>query len=52
VVEQGNRPVDDRVSAPVGFTPINKIKLLSPDVAKAIKEDAAVRDRFSALFGG
>ncbi|QCP60820.1 extracellular solute-binding protein [Pantoea sp. SO10] len=52
VVEQGNRPVDDRVSAPAGFTPINKIKLLSPDVAKAIKEDAAVRDRFSALFGG
>ena len=52
VVEQGNRPVDDRVSAPEGFTPINKIKLLSPDVAKAIKEDAAVRDRFSALFGG
>ncbi|MFC7778810.1 ABC transporter substrate-binding protein [Pantoea sp. GCM10028869] len=52
VVEQGNRPVDDRVSAPAGFTPINKIKLLSPDVAKAIKEDAAVRDRFTALFGG
>lgn len=52
VVEQGNRPVDDRVSAPEGFTPINKIKLLSPDVAKAIKEDAAVRDRFTALFGG
>jgi iron(III) transport system substrate-binding protein len=52
VVEQGNRPVDDRVLAPAGFTPINKIKLLSPDVAKAIKEDAAVRDRFSALFGG
>ncbi|NWA61770.1 ABC transporter substrate-binding protein [Pantoea sp. B9002] len=52
VVEQGNRPVDDRVSAPAGFTPINKIKLLSPDVAKAIKEDAAVRDQFTALFGG
>ena len=52
VVEQGNRPVDDRVSAPEGFTPINKIKLLSPDVAKAIKEDAAVRDQFTALFGG
>ncbi len=52
VVEQGNRPVDDRVSAPAGFTPINKIKLLSPDVAKAIKEDAAVRDRFTVLFGG
>jgi iron(III) transport system substrate-binding protein len=52
VVEQGNRPVDDRVAAPAGFTPINQIKLLSPDVAKAIKEDAAVRDRFTALFGG
>ncbi len=52
VVEQGNRPVDDRVSAPAGFTPINKIKLLTPDVAKAIKEDAAVRDQFTALFGG
>jgi len=52
VVEQGNRPVDDRVSAPAGFTPSNKIKLLSPDVAKAIKEDAAVRDQFTALFGG
>ncbi|MDI9221252.1 ABC transporter substrate-binding protein [Pantoea sp. EA-12] len=52
VVEQGNRPVDDRVSAPVGFTPINKIKLLTPDVAKAIKEDATVRDQFTALFGG
>ncbi|KHJ65000.1 ABC transporter substrate-binding protein, partial [Pantoea rodasii] len=45
VVEQGNRPVDDRVSAPAGFTPINKIKLLTPDVAKAIKEDATVRDQ-------
>jgi iron(III) transport system substrate-binding protein len=52
VVEQGNRPVDDRVSAPAGFTPINKIKLLTPDVAKAIKEDATVRDQFTALFGG
>lgn len=52
VVEQGNRPVDDRVAAPEGFTPINKIKLLSPDVAKAIKEDATVRDQFTALFGG
>ncbi|MBS0881202.1 ABC transporter substrate-binding protein [Pantoea sp. JGM49] len=52
VVEQGNRPVDDRVSAPAGFTPINKIKLLTPDVAKAIKEDATVRDQFTAMFGG
>ncbi len=52
VVEQGNRPVDDRVSAPAGFTPINKIKLLTPDVVKAIKEDATVRDQFTALFGG
>ncbi|WP_238541564.1 ABC transporter substrate-binding protein [Pantoea sp. GM01] len=52
VVEQGNRPVDDRIAAPEGFTPINKIKLLSPDVAQAIKEDAAVRDQFTALFGG
>ncbi len=52
VVEQGNRPVDDRVSAPAGFTPINKIKLLTPDVAKAIKDDATVRDQFTALFGG
>ncbi len=52
VVEQGNRPVDDRVAAPEGFTPINKIKLLAPDVAKAIKEDAAVRDQFTTLFGG
>ena len=52
VVEQGNRPVDDRVAAPAGFTPIDQIKLLSPDVAKAIKEDAAVRDQFTALFGG
>ncbi|MDI9276733.1 ABC transporter substrate-binding protein [Pantoea sp. EABMAA-21] len=52
VVEQGNRPVDDRVSAPDGFTPINKIKLLTPDVAKAIKEDATVRDQFTAMFGG
>ncbi|KNC17565.1 ABC transporter substrate-binding protein [Pantoea sp. RIT-PI-b] len=52
VVEQGNRPVDDRIAAPEGFTPINKIKLLSPDVAQAIKEDAAVREQFTALFGG
>ncbi|WP_313376665.1 ABC transporter substrate-binding protein [Pantoea sp. CTOTU50773] len=52
VVEQGNRPVDDRVSAPASFTPINKIKLLTPDVAKAIKEDATVRDQFTAMFGG
>lgn len=52
VVEQGNRPVDDHVSAPAGFTPINKIKLLTPDVAKAIKEDATVRDQFTAMFGG
>lgn len=52
VVEQGNRPVDDRVSAPAGFTPINKIKLLTPDVVKAIKEDATVRDQFTAMFGG
>lgn len=52
VVEQGNRPVDDRVAAPAGFTPISQIKLLTPDVAKAINEDAEVRDQFTQLFGG
>ncbi|WP_208716477.1 ABC transporter substrate-binding protein [Pantoea cypripedii] len=52
VVEQGNRPVDDRVSAPAGFTPISQIKLLTPDVAKAINDDAEVRDQFTQLFGG
>lgn len=52
VVEQGNRPVDDRVAAPAGFTPINQIKLLTPDVTKAIQEDARVREQFTALFGG
>lgn len=52
VVEQGNRPLDDRIPTPAGFTPLDQIKLLTPDIAKAIAEDASVRDKFTALFGG
>nr|WP_205297238.1 ABC transporter substrate-binding protein [Pantoea multigeneris] len=52
VVEQGNRPLDDRIPTPAGFTPLDHIKLLTPDIAKAIAEDASVRDKFTALFGG
>ena len=52
VAQQGNRPVDSRVAAPAGFTPVDQIKLLTPDVAKAVADDAKVRDEFTALFGG
>ncbi|HAS99638.1 MAG TPA: Fe(3+) ABC transporter substrate-binding protein, partial [Pantoea agglomerans] len=52
VAKQGNRPVDARVAAPGGFAPIEQITLLTPDVAKAVAEDAQVRETFTELFGG
>ncbi|WP_210507610.1 ABC transporter substrate-binding protein [Pantoea ananatis] len=52
VVQQGNRPVDDRIAAPEGFVPVDQIKLLTPDVEKAVADDAQVREQFTALFGG
>ncbi len=52
VADQGNRPVDDRVAAPEGFVPVAQIKLLTPDVEKAVADDAQVRAQFTALFGG
>ncbi|MBZ6395706.1 MULTISPECIES: ABC transporter substrate-binding protein [Pantoea] len=52
VAKQGNRPIDSRVAAPEGFAPIDQIKLLTPDVAKAVGDDAAVRETFTELFGG
>lgn len=52
VADQGNRPVDDRVAAPEGFAPVAQIKLLTPDVEKAVADDAQVRAQFTALFGG
>ncbi len=52
MADQGNRPVDDRVAAPEGFVPVAQIKLLTPDVEKAVADDAQVRAQFTALFGG
>lgn len=52
VREKGDRPVDDRVTAPEGFPPLGQIKLLPLDSDKAVVEDKAVRAEFTDLFGG
>jgi len=52
VVKQGNRPIDESVPAPAGFTPIDKIKLLTLDSDKAVEDDKQVRAKFTQIFGG
>jgi iron(III) transport system substrate-binding protein len=52
VVKQGNRPIDESVPAPAGFTPIDKIKLLTLDADKAVDDDKQVRAKFTEIFGG
>lgn len=52
VTQQGNRPIDDRVTAPEGFAPLDSIKLLTLDVDKAVADDRQVRERFTEIFGG
>ncbi|WP_369787972.1 ABC transporter substrate-binding protein [Rouxiella sp. WC2420] len=52
VVKQGNRPIDASVAAPAGFTPLDKIKLLTLDADKAVNDDRQVRNKFTEIFGG
>jgi hypothetical protein len=40
------------VKAPAGFRPLKDLKTLILDAEEIARETQAVRDRFSAVFGG
>uniref|UniRef100_UPI003BABBF05 ABC transporter substrate-binding protein n=1 Tax=Stappia sp. TaxID=1870903 RepID=UPI003BABBF05 len=52
VAEQGNLPLDPEVASPEGFPKLSDITLLPIDAGQAVETDAAVREKFTEIFGG
>ncbi len=52
VAKQGNLPINASVTPPAGFPKLSDIKLLPMDADKAVKNDKAVREQFTEVFGG
>ncbi|MBP5979968.1 MAG: ABC transporter substrate-binding protein [Halomonas sp.] len=52
VSEQGYLPAHPGVTPPEGFPARDTIKLMPVDIAQALEQEAALKQRFSDLFGG
>jgi iron(III) transport system substrate-binding protein len=51
-VKQGFIPARKGVAPPPGFPPADKIKLMTMDIARILKDSNALKQQFSDLFGG
>lgn len=51
-VAQGYYPVIPSVEPPKGYPPVSSMLLMEADPARMLKEDEAMKQKFSELFGG
>jgi iron(III) transport system substrate-binding protein len=49
---QGFLPARKDVAPPPGFPPVDELHIIPVDLARAMREDEALKKHFSELFGG